>query len=80
MNHTLFTALLGLSLSVALLLAGTMAAGQAPRPPERADDGPVVTELEAEAAPPATERKSRRSRHSLSMPYFSFAQSLRPRG
>jgi hypothetical protein len=86
MNHKLFTALSSLSISSALLAVGLMADGQANRLPDPANDSPLVESVETgavrateEVAVPV-ERKHRRGRSSLSMPYFSFAQSLRPRG
>lgn len=86
MNHRLFTALSSLSISSALLAVGLMADGQASRLPASISDSPLLESVETgavqateEVAPPV-ERKHRRGRSSLSMPYFSFAQSLRPRG
>ena len=84
MNHKLFTTLSGLSISSALLVVGLMAFGQAPRLPGAVDDGLLVETLETgalqatEEAVAPRERKQRRNRAPLSMPYFSFAQSLRP--
>ena len=49
-------------------------------------NGPLVESIETGAVQATeevvapVERKHRRGRSSLSMPYFSFAQSLRPRG
>jgi len=84
MNHKLFTTLSGLSISSALLVIGLMAFGQAPRLPGAVDEGVLVDTIETgalqateEAVAPG-ERKHRRKRTPLSMPYFSFAQSLRP--
>ena len=83
MNHKLFTTLSGLSIS-ALLVIGLMAFGQAPRLPGAVDDGLLVETLETGAIEATEEvvvpreRKHRRNRAPLSMPYFSFAQSLRP--
>lgn len=84
MNHKLFTTLSGLSISSALLVAGLMPSGQAAGLADGSAGGVVQTietdVVEAtEAVAPAT-RKHRRGRASLSMPYFSFAQSLRPQG
>lgn len=84
MNHKLFTTLSGLSISSALLVAGLMAFGQAPRLPAAIDDGLLVETIETGALQATEEvvvpreRKQRRNRTPLSMPYFSFAQSLRP--
>jgi hypothetical protein len=86
MNHKLFTALSSLSISSALLAVGLMANGQAARLPEPVSDSPLVESVEdgavqaTEEVVAPVERKHRRGRSSLSMPYFSFAQSLRPRG
>ena len=84
MNHKLFTTLSGLAISGALLVVGLMPGGQAAG--QAADmQGGVVRTIEAgplevpDAAAPSP-RKHRRGRGSLSMPYFSFAQSLRPQG
>ncbi len=84
MNHKLFTTLSGLSISSALLVVGLMAFGQAPRLPGAVDDGLLVETIETgalqatEEAVAPRERKHRRHRSPLAMPYFSFAQSLRP--
>lgn len=86
MNHKLFTALSSLSISSALLAVGLMANGKASRLPDSASDSPLVESVETGAVQATeevvapVERKHRRGRSSLSMPYFSFAQSLRPRG
>lgn len=87
MNHNLYTTLLSLAIGGALLIVGMMAVGQAPRLPDPVDDELLVESVETRAAEAADEaktpderRRHRRSRASLSMPYFSFAQSLRPRG
>ena len=86
MNHKLFTALSSLSISSALLAVGLMANGEAARLPEPASASPLIESAEtgavqaAEEVAAPVERKHRRGRSSLSMPYFSFAQSLRPRG
>lgn len=83
MNNKLLTTLSGLGICGALLAAGLMVPGQVG---SRADgdgkDSLLVEALEAdttETVAPADSRPMRR-RASLSMPYFSFAQSLRPRG
>ncbi len=84
MNHKLFTTLSGLSISSALLIVGLMAFGQAPRLPGAIDDGLLVETIETGALQATEEvvvpreRKHRRNRSPLAMPYFSFAQSLRP--
>jgi hypothetical protein len=85
MNHKLFTTLSGLSLSSALLIIGLMASAQAPGLAGPIDDDGLLVEaietgaLQAtEEAVVAREHKQRRNRTPLSMPYFSFAQSLRP--
>ncbi|RYG13509.1 MAG: hypothetical protein EON92_05270 [Burkholderiales bacterium] len=86
MNHKLFTTLAGLSISTLLLGIGLMADSHAQRLSLAVGDGPLVEAIEGEAEQAADEtvapreRKQRRGRASLSMPYFSFAQSLRPRG
>lgn len=86
MNHKLFTTLSSLSISSALLAVGLMANGEATRLPGSVSDSPLVESVETgavqatEQVVPPVERKHRRGRSSLSMPYFSFAQSLRPRG
>lgn len=86
MNHKLFTALSSLSISSALLAVGLMANGEAARLPDSIGDSPLVESVETGAVQATeevvapVERKHHRGRSSLSMPYFSFAQSLRPRG
>jgi hypothetical protein len=87
MNHKLFTTLSGLSISSLLMVVGLLANGQAARLPDALADGPLVAEsIDSDLVQAADEtaqpgqRKQRRGRASLSMPYFSFAQSLRPRG
>ena len=84
MNHKLFTTLSGLSISSALLIVGLMPGGQAAGLTDGTRDG-VVETIETGAVEAAEEvapapPKHRRGRASLSIPYFSFAQSLRPRG
>ena len=86
MNHKLFTTLSSLSISSALLAVGLLTNGEATGLPGTANDSPLVESIETGAVQATedvvapVERKHRRSRSSLSMPYFSFAQSLRPRG
>ena len=83
MNHNLFTTLLSLAVCTALLIVGAMAASRASGTSGRlgAVDAPVVTDIEAaEEGGTDQPRQKRRNRAALSMPYFSFAQSLRPRG
>jgi hypothetical protein len=83
MNHKLFTTLSGLSIST-LLVIGLMAFAQAPRRASAVADGLLVETIETgalqatEEAVVPREGKHRRNRRPLSMPYFSFAQSLRP--
>ena len=83
MNHKLFTTLSGLSICSALLVVGLMPGGHASG--QAAGSQGVLKTIESGAleargdAAPAP-RKHRRGRGSLSMPYFSFAQSLRPQG
>ncbi|RZA16485.1 MAG: hypothetical protein EOP02_22980 [Proteobacteria bacterium] len=85
MNHKLFNLLSGLAITCTLLVAGLMPGGQATRLSD-GSPGDVVETLESEAIQAAADeaapapRKHRRGRASLSMPYFSFAQSLRPQG
>lgn len=86
MNHKLFATLSGLSICSALLIVGLMAPDPASGMGVSARDNPLVETLEAsmletqdEVAKPV-QRQSKHKRGSLSMPYFSFAQSLRPRG
>ena len=49
MNHKLFTTLSGLSISSALLMAGLMAFGQAPRLSGAVDDSQLVDTIETGA-------------------------------
>lgn len=86
MNHKLFTTLSGLSVTSTLLVIGMMTPGQATRLPVEFNDSPLTRAIDSDAVTGAgevaapVERKQRRHRTSLSMPYFSFAQSPRPRG
>ena len=86
MNHKLFATLSSLSVCSALLIVGLVAPDPASglgTSPSR--DTPLVETLQAgvlddtdNTAKPVP-RQSKHKRGSLSMPYFSFAQSLRPR-
>ncbi len=87
MNHKLFATLSSLSVCSALLIVGLVAPDPASglgTSPSR--DTPLVETLQAgvledaDAMAKPAQRQSRHKRGSLSMPYFSFAQSLRPRG
>ena len=85
MKDPLFNTLSGLAsfgiVLAAVLLAsggrdGTAAHARQPSLVEAA----AATELQAGEEAPAPQHRSRRARASLTMPYFSFAQSLRPGG
>ena len=87
MNHKLFATLSSLSVCSALLIVGLVAPDPASglgTSPSR--DTPLVETLQAgvledaDAMAKPAQRQSRHKRGSLSMPYFSFAQSLRSRG
>ena len=87
MNHKLFATLSSLSVCSALLIVGLVAPDPASglgTSPSR--DNPLVETLQAgvledaDAMAKPAQRQRRHKRGSLSMPYFSFAQSLRPRG
>ena len=87
MNHKLFATLSSLSVCSALLIVGLVAPDPASglgTSPSR--DTPLVETLQAgvledaDAMAKPAQRQGRHKRGSLSMPYFSFAQSLRPRG
>jgi hypothetical protein len=85
MNQKYSNSLSSLTAGGALLLVGLLSSGSSTRLPTVLDAAPLVEAIEAEtlqAAEEAAGKRShkRRSRASLSMPYFSFAQSLRPRG
>lgn len=85
MNQKYSNSLSSLTASGALLLVGLLSSGSSARLPTVLSAAPLVEAIEAEtlqAAEEAAGKRShnRRSRASLSMPYFSFAQSLRPRG
>ena len=84
MKPKLLNTMSGLAASVALLTLGLLCAGTQSRPQGAKDGSPLAgidsaieasAEVGAETAP-----ARRRARATLSMPYFSFAQSLRPRG
>ena len=86
MNQKLFATLSGLSICSALLVVGLVAPDPASGMSISSQDKPLVETLQAgvledpdDAAKPVP-RQSKHKRGSLSMPYFSFAQSLRPRG
>ena len=86
MNHKLFATLSGLSVCSALLIVGLVAPDPASGLSASSQDKPLMETLQAgvleeqdDVAMPV-QRQSKHKRGSLSMPYFSFAQSLRPRG
>lgn len=85
MKDPLFNMLSGLAVLGILLAAGLLTAGTSDRSQAQAGQ-PVLVEaaegaaVEVAEAVLAPQRKPRRVRASLSMPYFSFAQSLRPGG
>ena len=85
MNHNLFTTLSALTVTSVLLIVGLLAINQPARLSSGGTAAPLIESLEADAAEaeataaPAT-RKKRVKRGALSMPYFSFARSLRPGG
>ncbi len=83
MNPKLLNTLSGLAACGALLILGLLCDGADARRSAR-EGSPLATidaAIEAGAAEAeAPKRRARRARASLSMPYFSFAQSLRPRG
>jgi len=85
MNQKYSNFLSSLTVGGTLLLTGLLSSGSSARLPTVLSAAPLVEVIEAEtlqAAEEAAGKRShkRRSRASLSMPYFSFAQSLRPRG
>lgn len=87
MKDPLFNMLSGLAVLGILLVAGLLATGagdggqaQAGQPVTAEAPAAEGTRLDAAEAALAPQRKTRRVRASLSMPYFSFAQSLRPGG
>lgn len=70
----------GLLLGLGLLAAAPGARTANPEPAALVDALEAETrEIAGEAGQPARQHK-RRARASLAMPYFSFGQSLRPRG
>jgi len=84
MKDQLFTALSAVA-GISVLLVAGIVAGTAPRLPGSIEPSALVETIEGDAVEAAEDafvpkRKHRHSRASLSMPYFSFAQSLRPRG
>lgn len=84
MKDQLLTALSAFA-GISVLLVAGIVTGTASRLPVPIEQPALVETLESNALN-ATEgtatpkRKHRRARAPLSMPYFSFAQSLRPRG
>lgn len=85
MKDPLFNTLSGLAVIGVLLTAGLLTGATGDRRLAQAGQPVLVeaargVEANATATAPAHQRKGRRVRASLSMPYFSFAQSLRPRG
>lgn len=84
MNQKLNYSLSATGAGLALLAMGLLNEGNRPSLLSGATDtGPLSGALEAELltpeGEPAGKPKPRHARASLSMPYFSFAQSLRPR-
>ena len=86
MNHKLFATLSGLCVCAALLIVGLVSPESSSGGNAASRDLPLAQALQAqEPEDPSTaaqpvQRRSQRKRGALSMPYFSFAQSLRPRG
>lgn len=85
MKNPLFNMLSGLAVLGILLVAGLLAAGTGDRGQAQVGQPVLVgtaegAGLDAAETALAPQRKPRRVRASLSMPYFSFAQSLRPGG
>lgn len=85
MNRKHFNSLSSLAGGGMLLLLGLLSSSSSARLPTVLDAAPLAEAIEAETLQAAEEAAGkrphkRRSRASLSMPYFSFAQSLRPRG
>ena len=89
MNHKLFATLSSLSVCSALLIVGLVAPDPASglgvpssreNPLAETLQTGVLDDSDADAVAKPAQRQSRHKRGSLSMPYFSFAQSLRPRG
>lgn len=85
MNQKLHYAMSATGAGLALLAMGLLNEGTRPGLRTGAADASALSgALEAELLTPeggdsAGKPKARRARASLSMPYFSFAQSLRPR-
>jgi hypothetical protein len=82
MNRKLFRRSLPLMLLLsgsALLSAGWLGTASGRTTDTGADYGVSEANEENAATPEETPRPARRGRTSLSMPYFSFAQALRPR-
>ncbi|WP_368563637.1 hypothetical protein [Pseudoxanthomonas sp. UTMC 1351] len=85
MNRKHSNTLSSLTAGGTLLLVGLLSSGSSARLPTVLNAAPLAEAIEAETLKAAEEAAGkrphkRRSRASLSMPYFSFAQSLRPRG
>jgi len=82
MKDPLFNTLSGLAATGIVLAAALLAGGGQDRPSAQAGQAGLgeAARLQAAEEAPAPPRKSHRVRASLTMPYFSFAQSLRPRG
>lgn len=72
--------------TIGIVVAAVLLASGSPEPPAPPTGEPGLVETietsgpQTEAEALAPQHKSRRVRASLGMPYFSFAQSLRPRG
>ena len=83
MNPKLLNTLSGLAASGALLTLGLLCVDPQARLQPSAKDGSPLAGIETTidtSAEVAEAQPRRRARATLSMPYFSFAQSLRPRG
>jgi hypothetical protein len=85
MKDPLFNTLSGLASLGIVLAAVLLASGGRDRPAAHAGQPRLVeavmaAELQAGEEAQAPQRRSHRVRASLAMPYFSFAQSLRPGG
>lgn len=83
MKPKLLNTLSGLAASGALLTLGLLMGTTETRQRNATEGSPLAgvdSTIEATAAEEAQVHPRRRARATLSMPYFSFAQSLRPRG